>query len=282
MTVDPLTVALMLFAAVLHAAWHSLVKSSDDQIVSLAGMGLVASIPAVVLLPFVGLPTPGTWWVLLVSSALHVAYKLCLSSAYARGDLGEAFPLARGGVPLFALSIAYVALGQVPTAPQWLAIGTISAGLLLIVAERLRQNLSLPLLSAAAFAALAVASYSVLDAYGVQVAGSWIVFTAWLIVLDNMTFLALSQNRRGRALWPAMWAMRGRVLVSGLLGLLSFSVFLWALGRSPVAAVSALRETSVLFAILIGALFYRERWSGQRMVAGLLIISGIGIIAVYR
>jgi drug/metabolite transporter (DMT)-like permease len=282
MTVDLLTVALMLLAAVLHAAWHSLVKSSDDPIVSLAGMGLVASIPALALLPFVGMPATGTWWVLIVSTGLHVTYKLCLSSAYARGDLGEAFPLARGGVPLFALAIAYAALGQVPTAPQWLAIGAISAGLMLIVAERLRQNLSLPLLTAAAFAALAVASYSVLDAYGMQVAGSWIVFTAWLIVLDNMTFLLVSRHRRGSALWAAMWVMRGRIVVSGLLGLLSFSVFLWALSRSPVATVSALRETSVLFAILIGALLHKERFSGQRMAAGVLIVLGIGVIAAYR
>ena len=141
---------------------------------------------------------------------------------------------------------------------------------------------SLPLLTAAALAALAVASYSVLDAYGVQIAGSWITFTAWLIVLDNMTFLLVSRHRRGHALWPAMLAMRGRIVVSGLLGLLSFSVFLWALSRSPVAAVSALRETSVLFAILIGAILHKERFSLQRVAAGVLIVFGIGIIAVYR
>lgn len=282
MSVDLLTVALMLFAAILHAAWHGLVKSSDDQIVNLAGMGVVAAIPALALLPFVGLPAPAAWWILIVSTGLHVAYKLCLSSAYARGDLGEAFPLARGGVPLFALAIAFVTLGQVPTAPQWIAIGAISAGLLLIVAERLRGEVSVPLIVAAALAALAVASYSVLDAHGVQVAGNWVTFTAWLIVLDNMTFLAVARHRRGQGLWPALVAMRGRVIVSGLLGLLSFSVFLWALGRSPVAAVSALRETSVLFAILIGAMLHRERWSAQRIAAGCLIVLGIGIIAIYR
>jgi drug/metabolite transporter (DMT)-like permease len=101
-------------------------------------------------------------------------------------------------------------------------------------------------------------------------------------VLDNMTFLMVSRHRRGAALWTAMWVMRGRIVVSGLLGLLSFSVFLWALSRSPVATVSALRETSVLFAILIGALLHQERWSGRRVAAGLLIVLGIGVIATVR
>lgn len=272
----------MLTAAAVHAAWHSLIKSSGDQIASLAGMGLIAAIPSLGVIAVVGLPTPATWAVLAVSTALHVAYKLCLSSAYARGDLGEAFPLARGGVPLFTLAIAYGMLDQIPTRPQWFAVGAISAGLLLIVAERLRSNFSVRLVTASTLAALTVASYSVLDAYGIRVAGNWLVFTAWLIVLDNIAFLAIARLKRGPQLWSILLATKGRVIVSGLLGLCSFGIFLWALSRSPVAPVTALRETSVLFAILIGATLHKERLSGQRVAAGILIVAGIGIIAVWR
>lgn len=272
----------MLTAAMIHAAWHSLIKSSGDQLTAFAGMGLVAAVPALAAIAYVGLPGPGTWVILAGSAALHVAYKLCMSRAYARGDLGEAFPLARGGVPLFALALAYAALGQVPTAPQWLAVGAISAGLLLIVAERLRANFSVSLIVASVLAALAVAGYSVLDAYGVRVSGSWLTFTAWLVVLDCFTFLAISRFWRGPQLWPALLALKGRVVVSGLLGLLSFCIFIWALSRSPVAPVSALRETSVLFAILIGAMLHKEPLTGQRMAAGVLIVTGIAIIAAFR
>jgi drug/metabolite transporter (DMT)-like permease len=279
---DLFTIVLMLLAGVLHAGWHSLVKSGADQTVNLAGMGIVASAGALIAIPFVPLPPAEVWPVLAFSVALHVGYKLCVASAYARADLGEAFPLARGAVPLFATAIAFVTLGQVPSAGQCAGIFLVSAGLLLLAIERLRGDFNGVLLAATAGAALAVAGYSVVDAYGTRLAGNWISFTAWLIVVDNAAFLLLSRAVRGAGLWPALLAMKGRIVASGVLGLVSFSVFLWALSRNPVGPVSALRETSVLFAIMIGVLLHREAFSAGRLGAGCLIVTGIVVIAIWR
>ena len=225
-------------------------------------------------------PPPAVWPVLATSVGLHVGYKLCLGSAYAHGDLGEAFPLARGMVPLFATTIAFAALGQVPKLGQSLGIGLVAAGILLVMLERLRAP-HWRLWSAAAGAGLAVAGYSVLDAYGVRVFGNWIAFTAWLIVIDNASFLTLTATRRGPALWGELLADKWRVLASGLLGLASFCVFLWALGRGPVGAVSALRETSMLFAILIGVLLHREPLTAARLAAAILMVLGVVAIAAW-
>ena len=120
-----------------------------------------------------------------------------------------------------------------------------------------------------------------LDAYGVRVFGNWIAFTAWLIVIDNASFLTLTATRRGPALWGELLADKWRVLASGLLGLASFCVFLWALGRGPVGAVSALRETSMLFAILIGVLLHRERLTPARLAAAILMVLGVVAIAAW-
>src|SRR5262245_800638 len=128
----------MLLAGLLHASWHSLVKGSADQTVNLVGMGMVASVGALAVIPFVPLPAPAAWVVLAGSVGLHVAYKLCVAIAYAHGDLGEAFPLSRGAVPLFATAIAFMTLGQIPSAAQCAGIALVSAGLLLIAAPRLR------------------------------------------------------------------------------------------------------------------------------------------------
>src|SRR5262245_51238474 len=230
---DLLTIGLMLLAALLHAGWHSLVKAGADQTVTLAGMGLVASVAAVAALPFVPLPPAALWPALAASVALHVGYKLCLARAYASGDLGEAFPLARGMVPLFATTLAVATLGQVPSLGQSLGIGLVSTGLLMVMLERQRQP-NWRLWSAAAGAGLAVAGYSVLDAYGIRLFGTWLGFTAWLIVIDNMVFLTLTRLQRGPMLWRQLAATRWRVLASGALGLASFCVFLWALSRGPV------------------------------------------------
>ncbi|MFL5084043.1 MAG: EamA family transporter [Xanthobacteraceae bacterium] len=275
---DSLTIILMLLAALLHAGWHSLVKSGADQMVTLAGMGMVASLAAVAALPLVPVPPPAVWPVLAVSVALHVGYKLCLSRAYAHGDLGEAFPLARGMVPLFATVIALTTLGQVPSTGQALGIGAVSAGILAVMLDRQTQA-NWRLWMAAAGAGLAVAGYSVLDAYGIQVFGDWLGFTAWLIVIDNIVFLATSRLARGAALWRHLGAMKGRVLASGALGLASFCVFLWALSRGPVGAVSALREVSMLFAIGLGALLHQEALSAARLAGALLMVLGVVAIA---
>lgn len=277
---DLFTISLMLAAGLLHASWHSLVKSASDGLANMAGMGAVASIPALLWLVVTTPILPAKAWIVLaVSVGLHVAYKICVAQAYARADLGEAFPMARGAVPLFASVIAFIGLGQIPTAGQGAGIALICFSLVLLAYQRLRGAFNLVLLAAIAGAGLAVALYSVLDSYGTRVAGNWIDFTAWLIVLDTLAFLLTARLMRGPQLWATMTAISRRIATSGLLGLLSFGVFMWALSRNPVGPVSALRETSVLFSILIGIAFHREAVSPRRIVAALLIVAGIVILA---
>lgn len=272
----------MLFAGLLHASWHGLVKGGADQTVNLAGMGLVAALFAAVALPFVSPPPLVVWPVLAISIALHGGYKVFLSRAYGRGDLVQAFPLARGAVPLFATGIAFITLGQSPDIHQIAGIALVSGGILFLTFEFLREPVNPHLLTAVAGAGLAVAGYSVIDAYGTRLHGDWAGFTAWLILLDSLGFLAFSRMTQGPAFWTALNAMRGRILASGCFGIASFTVFLWALSRNPVGPVSAIRETSVLFAMLIGAVVYREPMSPQRAVGGLLIVAGIATIAIWK
>lgn len=279
---DSLTLSLMLFAGLLHASWHGLVKGGTDQMLNLAGMGGVAAVFAVIALPFVTPPPPPVWPVLALSICLHSGYKVFLARAYGRGDLVQAFPLARGVVPLFATMIAFVTLGQAPNVQQLGGIALVSAGILFLTLEFLRGGVNVHLIIAAAGAGVAVAGYSVLDAYGTRLHGDWAGFTAWLVLLDSGGFLLLSRAIRGPSIWTALHAMRWRVLASGCLGIGSFTVFLWALSRNPVGPVSAIRETSVLFAMLIGATVYREPISLQRALGGLLVLLGIAVIAVWK
>lgn len=279
---DPLTVVLMLSAALLHASWHGLVKAGSDQVVNLAGMGVVATIVALAALPFVATPPARIWPLFVVSVLLHGGYKLFLARAYEFGDLVHAFPLARGIVPLSATAIAFAVFGSLPSAGQLAGIGLVSCGILLFAAGGVRGRLNGEIAIAAFGAGTAVACYTVVDAYGTRLYGDWAGFTAWLIVLDSMSFLAVTRYLRGEGLWAAMYRERVRLAASGGLGVASFTVFLWALSRNPVGPVSALRETSVLFAMMIGALIYHEHLSRRRLVAGLAIVAGIFVIAVWR
>ncbi len=272
---EPTVIFALLGAALLHATWHALIKNSGDQLIGLAGMNVFSAAVAVAVLPFVTVPEGPVWQVLALSVVLHNGYKIGLARIYRDGELSQAYPLARGFVPILATLIALVALEEMPTAYQSYGIVLICAGILAMRLDDKAFRPGLALLTAAFLTGLMVAAYTVLDAYGARLSGDWLSFLVWLMFLDGLAFVGLISLVRGRTLWATV-AREWRVtLVSGVLGVTAFSIFLWALSRGLTGGVAALRETSVLFASLIGILFYRERLSVQKLAGVLLITLGI-------
>jgi drug/metabolite transporter (DMT)-like permease len=146
------------------------------------------------------------------------------------------------------------------------------------VLERGVHAMSAASLAAASVAGLSVAAYSVLDAYGVRINGDWLGFTVWLVAADSALFVGYALGtRRARALrqWRDAWRL---TLVSGLLGVASYGVFMWALGR----ALAALRETSIVFAAIVGTLVLKERMGRVRALSVLLVAAGVAAIALIR
>lgn len=270
--------AAVLAAALLHATWQALVKSSGDGVVALAGMNIVAGVAALAVLPFVALPTPAAALVIAVSVLLHGGYKIALAELYSRSELSVGYPLARGLTPVFATLLAFLFLGEAPRVTTIGGIVAICAGIALLVV----RWVSAASLAAAIAVGLSVAAYSALDAYGVRINGDWLGFTAWLVVVDCALFTAYAiAVRRGGAFaqWRVAW---GRTLVSGLLGIASFTVFLWALANAQVGAVAALRETSILFSAVLGSAMLRERITRARATSIALVALGSAAIAVFR
>ncbi|HWK96704.1 MAG TPA: DMT family transporter [Pseudolabrys sp.] len=280
--IDSLTIALMLSAALLHASWHALIKSAGNGIAAIAGMGLVAAVVAAAILPFVPFPSAAVWLVIAGSVFLHCGYKLALARSYQFGDLGQAFPLARGLVPLFAAVLAFAVIGEVPKGGQAIGIAVVSAGLIWLAVDSARGGIDRRLFTAAIVAGMTVAGYAVVDAYGARLNGDWLSFTAWLVFVDSGSFFLLILAIQGRRLPEQLWRDRVRTLASGLLGVASFGVFLWALSRSAVGSVAALRESSVLFAAIIGMVWYGEPRSPHRLGAAALIVVGLVTITLLR
>jgi len=271
--------AAVLGASLLHAAWHALVKSSGDRVVALAGMNLVSGAVALALIPFVVLPPAPALAVIAVSVLLHGAYKLALATLYSGAELSRAYPLARGITPLVAMALGYALLGDRHGAVALAGIVVISAGILGLLFEPSAVRLSPLKLGAAIGTGTAVAVYSVVDAYGVRLTGDWLGFTAWLVACDSGAFVAYAiATRRREALrvWRSSW---GRTLLSGVLGSVSFGIFMWALGRAQVGAVAALRETSILFAALIGVVLLKDRMTPVRGASTALVALGIAALA---
>ena len=276
---DSIVVIIVLSAALLHSTWHAIIKRAEDRIAGLAGMNVVSMLAALCCLPWVGTPKPVIWLILVGSVILHNAYKLALARLYRYGDLSHSFPMARGMSPLAATVLAMIFLGQIPNANHLFGVVVICGGLFCLSLESGTYVASKTIIMAAV-TGLSVGAYSVIDGYGVRLSEDWVAFTVWLVLLDGGAFVLLSHSVLRPDLWATLRKTWRITLFSGILGVISFSVFLWALVRAPVGPVAALREVSVLFASMIGVTVLGERFSLWRLAGAALVTAGVGVLAL--
>ena len=274
MTLSWPVVLAVLFGALLHASWNALVKSSRDKDLDMAVIHLIGSLLAIPLVAVVGWPERAAWPFIGASVLIHIGYYLALTGAYRHGELGLTYPLMRGVAPLLVALSAHLTLGETLSPLAWAGVIGISAGVLVLGLNR--HALAVPKAVAFALAnAVIIAIYTVIDGLGVRASGNALQYVATLFMLDGWPFALLMFARRGHALghyarqrWPI--ATLGACASLG-----SYGIALWAMTRAPVATVAALRETSVLFAVLLGAWLLRERFTPRRAVGTGIIVAGV-------
>lgn len=278
-----LVVGMVLAAAFCHAAWHAAIKASGDRIADLVAIHFVSVSAGLVAIPFVPRPQGMGWALLGISVLVHLAYKALLPLAYGAGDLSVVFPLARGVAPIMAAIIAAVVLGEILGSFSTAGMVLICVGIAVMAVEGVRGRFrSVRPLLLAAITGMTIALYTVIDGMGARQAPTAMTFTAWLFVLDGCAFIVAARYWRGPALWTAVACRWRRGLGSGVLAVSSYGIFLWALSLGAVGVVAALRETSVLFAIVIGRVLLSERLGTLRWLAGGLMGFGIACIAAAR
>ncbi len=283
MTLTWPVVAAVLFGALLHASWNALIKSGHDKSLDTALIHVMGCVVAVPLLLWVGLPLPAAWPWLAASLVIHIGYYIALAGAYRHGDLGLTYPIMRGLGPLLVAVVLGVSGGSIIderlSPATLLGVAGISVGVLLVGLSRVsggshRRALQFALLNAAI-----IATYTIVDGIGVRASGNALQYVALLFMLDGLPYFLLVMHRRGRAERPAAWAhMRARwplALLGTLASLGSYGIALWAMTRAPVAAVAALRETSVLFAAVFGTWLLKEPFGARRAAGTLCIVSGV-------
>jgi drug/metabolite transporter (DMT)-like permease len=265
--------AIVLFAALLHASWNALLKGGSDRLWSMTIMGIATSIACAALLPFLPMPHRASWPYLVGSAVLHIGYNLFLIRAYRSGDFGSAYPIARGSSPLLVTLGAATAAGESPSASGIAGILMVSGGIISLAFRGRR----LP--EAGIFYALGtgvfIAAYSVTDGIGGRLSGTPAAYTLWLCLLWGLTAAPVYWlRRRDNHLWRGTRAT-GLAGLGGVVSLLAYGIVIFAMTRAPMGSVSALRETSVLFAVLLGRLFFAEPLSVRRIVSALVIVAGV-------
>jgi drug/metabolite transporter (DMT)-like permease len=199
--------------------------------------------------------------------------------AYETADLSIVYPLARGTAPLIVTAFSIAFLGVVLAPTSLLAILAISFGILLMAAKGAAAGrlTGRPLFFAIATAAF-TASYTLVDGIGARIAGTATGFILWMVVGDALCMVAYAGLTRGRNAIRAVLPEWKAGFAAGALSLGSYWVAIWAFTQAPIALVAALRESSILFAVLIAAFVMREPVNGWRWASAISIAIGVALI----
>ncbi len=267
---------LVLSAAALHAGWNAVIKIRSDRLVAMAVVTLFGSVASAAVLPFIPPPAPEAWPLLALTIVLHTAYHLFLPLAYDRGDLGQVYPIARGSAPLLVTLGAFVFAGETVHGIALSGILCLTAGVMALTFDPNYGGAKSPgaVLMALATGAI-IASYTVVDGLGARQAGSALGFAAWLTFGDGLLTLAIVLLLRGRSVLAVAKTYTGSALLGGTMQVSAYWIVVWALTLAPMGLVSALRETSVLFAALISTFLLREGLSAWRFVSTALVTLGL-------
>ena len=271
------TVAVLVAAAI-HAGWNALVKHGRDPLLETTLVHASVAVPAIVAVALLPLPGPEAALCLAASTVVHCVYYHALAAAYRSGDLSFAYPIMRGSAPMFTALLGVALLGERPPLWGWLGIGAICAGVLAIglasargadPAAR-RRSLRWALVTAAT-----IVAYTLIDSTGARAAPSAWSYVAWLALIEGPAMAAVVAIGRGREL-VAYARERGlQPMAAGVASMLAYGIALWAMTRAPVALVAALRETSVLFALLIARAVLGERFGPARWAGAASIVAGV-------
>lgn len=273
----------VLGAAMLHAAWNAAIKGGADRFASVLVLTLASGTLSALLLPFVPPPAPASWVWIAASALLHFAYKMLLIRAYALADLSQVYPLARGTAPMVVALVSASLLGEPLSALDFAAVAAIGAGVVLMSlrggADLGRMNRTA--LGWALATATATAGYTIVDGIGARLAGTASGYILWMFVGDAVLLALYATFSRGLgASLPysrRAWLMG---LTAGAMSLGSYWVAVWAFTQAPIALVAALRETSVLFAMLIAVTLLGERATRWRWIAAASILGGVVLMRV--
>jgi len=265
-------------AAFLHAGWNALIRGAGgNRVATMLVMSLTQGVIGLALVGWKPWPEAHLWPWFLASGLVHTAYKLFLTYAYERGDLSRVYPIARGGAPLLVLIFGAIWLSDVVRPLEYMGVIVIGLGLALMARGVFTSGESRRMLPFAIGSALATAAYSILDGMGARLAGDAQFFVGWMFLLDGIffgTFTGLMLGLKPYRAQARVW-VRGAMAASVSYG--AYAIVVWAMTVAPIALVTALRETSILFAVLIGWLVFGERMDRGKAGAAVAIVLGIAL-----
>lgn len=279
--VTTLVLWVVLLAALMHAFWNSLISRASDKSLFTMALHVCSALLAVPLLFIVGLPSVDSYPYLVTSILLHGLYIYVLTKVYTHSAFGPAYIVMRGMAPLFVMLISLIALGESFAIQDFVGLLSISLGILfllrtyLIPQAKLSATLSGSHLEFALLNALVIAAYTVVDGIGARLSGNPLAYVLVSAFFEPILVYLLAYRRQTRDLWQFSKTNAALIALGSSISIAGYSMVLWAMTVSPIALVSALRETSVVFAMLISIFWFREGKFAPAAVSSLLMLCGV-------
>ena len=271
-------ILLVLLAALLHASWNLIIKVSSDQVVSLALLQTFMGVMGVAILMAFGLPIREAWPYAVASGILHTGYNLFLARSYKFGELSLVYPVARGTAPLLTLLGTQVFTHDVLSSTALIGIITLIIGILLIAFSENVFRVHRSTLMFALATSVFIGCYTIVDGLGGRVSGNTSSYVGLIYLFDATGMLIAAPLLRGRSIFAALVASWKIGALSAMMAGSTYWIVIWAMSQAPIAAVAALRETSILFALLFSAKLLKEKMTWQRIVGvGCVVVGAIAL-----
>ncbi len=266
---------LVLFATVMHAVWNGMVKNHPDKVVAVAAI-VLGHIPlaviAIILLPA---PTLDCIPYIIASAIVHQGYQWYLISSYQIGDLTKVYPIARGFGPLVATIISILVLGLILKSLVILSILLICIGIMILGLFD-RENKDFKVLKLSLTTGFFIGLYSLIDGYGARVSLSPIVYMSWAFLLSAAIFPIVLKLKNRKNIFQNIFSEGKKIFwIGGTISYIIYVIVVWAFTKAPIPMVGALRETSILFSILIGYFFLKEKITTTKIISIFLIVIGV-------
>ncbi len=265
----------VLGAAFLHALWNSLLKVGTSRM----GAMVILSMGEIPIGLAVVMARPALDWSVapwvIAAGCAHFFYKLFLTYAYERGDLSRVYPIARGSAPLMVGLVSPFFLPDVITPVEFAGIAVLGLGILLMAQGVFANGENRRLIPYALGSACATATYTLIDGQGARVSGDAVAYIAWVFVADGLFLAGGMLAWKGLAVLPRQRKAWGVGMIAAAASYGAYAVSVWAMTIAPIAVVAALRETSILFAVMIGWLVFGEKMTRGKALAALVIVGGV-------
>jgi drug/metabolite transporter (DMT)-like permease len=273
----PFVLACVIGAAILHASWNAVLRGGDDRLWSMTLMMIAVIGVTGMAAAFMPWPSPASWPYVLASALIHVGYNLSLVRTYRSGDLGQTYPISRGSSPVLvalgALVFAHEALDVVAS----IGIALVSGGIISLAFQGKGHRADF--LPAAFTTGVMIGAYTVVDGIGVRLSGSSLAYTNSMFLLWSVTMPFIYWAMRGR---PPAYTRTQTVMAlgGGIVSIVAYGIVIWAMQYVAMGVVSALRETSVVWAMIIGRIFLKEKLTARRIASCLAIATGAACLAL--